>query len=511
MGVRLLRLLLAVLPTSTAAANPQVPEDLPIVETDGRGDMLFGATSCGLVTWQLPQGTVTRTTAAQGLPSDRVRGVQLHPTLTELLVRTERGVARGWPRESWERLPPCGVDGAFLCALGTPRGWVLGGQRGLLVAWQRQNIETLTIPTNSDVVDLAWAPSWAARLAGNPVRSTGRQPHSTDKAASLFGTGLLAATDGDGLWLLRSVRPPRWLQLARRDGLPDDRLLHVVVDDSADAWVATYAGVARVSAQLHIESWPQDPLLSQRALTMRKGPSSHVYVGWWGGLFRIVTTPYDDASTRYEPSSRVGFPSVRCTAPTVELLPGIHDPIRSTAWASGLWWTSGDSLTSYLGATVRPPACPIPCGPGTGSRFQAAERGPLGAVFAGEDPPRRARPGGSSGSRESDVSGWRRTPLPSGASAMRSTSAAAGTLSAGPLCFVARRQGSHWRVRIPQMGAAMFQVHDVRGRFVGEWRSVGSGTFVSDPRMSSGPMRPGVYFVRDVLRERRQVRILVPR
>jgi hypothetical protein len=320
------------------------------------------------------------------------------------------------------------------------------------------------------------------------------------------------ATDDDGLWLLRSLRPLRWLQLAQRDGLPDDRLLHVVLDDSANAWVATRAGLARITPQLQIDSWPQDILLSQRALALWKGPSSHVYVGWWGGLFRIVTRPYDDVSAANGPSTWVRrISAAGSDTPVTEQLPGIHAPIVSTAWAGALWWTAGDSLTSFLGTSLQPPSCPR-CGLGTGSRFQAAEQGPHGAVHLRAVQARDARSGGSAGLRESTDSGRRRTTLRCGASATRSASVATEAHPNAARCFVARRQGGRLRVRIPSLEAHDLKLVDVRGRFVGTWSRVGPGIFAGNrrtPRAQS--LRPGIYFAPGSVREGHRVRVLIPR
>jgi hypothetical protein len=214
---------------------------------------------------------------------------------------------------------------------------ILGGDAGELVAWKQSVTEFLSIPTSAQVIDLAYSSTWGA-LSGLPKAST----DAPQQTASWFAPGLLCATDNDGLWVLRSMYPVEWLHISELDGLPSDQLLHVALDDSANVWLGTRAGIAKLDLQLQVSHWPQDPYLSQRALTLFKGPSSHVYAGWWGGLFRIVTVPYDDELHK-------------TGAPLVEPLPGIDEAILSTCWASALWWTAGDSLVSFLGATLHPP------------------------------------------------------------------------------------------------------------------------------------------------------------
>jgi len=145
------------------------------------------------------------------------------------------------------------------------------------------------------------------------------------------------------LWLLRSTQPRRWLRIGELEGLPSEQLLQIAVDDSANVWLATRAGIARLDLQLRIAQWPEHPYLSQRGLTLFTGPlPQHLYVGWWGGLFRIVTVAEDEDARKPD-------------APVVEVMPGIDAAIRSVAWANALWWTGGDSLTSFLGATLHPP------------------------------------------------------------------------------------------------------------------------------------------------------------
>ena len=308
--------------------------------TTGRGDMLFAATGGGLLTWTLPLGQPQVSGTLNGIISNNILGVHLNHAYDELLLRTDNGLARGWPEAAWETLfaQPDGTGRVFTAAISATNGaWIVGGASGELLAWKQSSREWLSIPTNAQVVDLDYSATWGALYAlPDSVQARSQQ------TASLFQPGLLCATDMDGLWLLRSTQPLRWLRIGEMDGLPSEQLLHVVVDDSADVWLATRAGIARLDLQLQVTHWPEDPYLSQRGLTLFSAPSSHVYVGWWGGLFRIVTTPYDDAMRKSD-------------APTVEPLPGIEEAIVSTSWAQGLWWTGGDSLTSFLGVTLHPP------------------------------------------------------------------------------------------------------------------------------------------------------------
>lgn len=334
--------------TSVVSAETDVSSwklAVPVVHIAGRVDVVVAATPGGLVAWARPVGPVRVFTTAHGLASNDIRDVCFDALTDRLVVATSNGLARGWLEGGWQKALS-GDDGSgredasgltghqFHCLFAVPEGGVLAGSdAGLLVRWQGARIDSLRVPTRSRVVAITHSNLVAQKPAtkGAPVGA---------QTAPAFQLGLVAATERDGLWILRQAWPVRWLRIGEMDGLPSREILAVLTDEYGALWAATRAGLARLSLDadtgtIRLSAWPQDPLLTQRATSLLSAPNRRVYFGYWGGL------AYFDPNVMQ---------------PVVETLPGVDEGIAGIAWSDeGLWWSNGRSLRSFLGVELMLP------------------------------------------------------------------------------------------------------------------------------------------------------------
>ena len=192
------------------------------------------------------------------------------------------------------------------------------GRGGMLAAWVRNELGTLRLPVESAVVALAVTPI---------LVDTG--PASV-AVAPQFPPGLAAATEGAGLWLLRSTGSGmQWQRLTSLDGLPSDTLRALASDTHGRLWVATSRGLARVRRDGPVDAWPADAVLGGEVLALHCGPDGELYLGLGTGVARL------------EP---------RCEHPCVQLLRRTGSPVRGFAWAGGeLWWAEGDTARALSG------------------------------------------------------------------------------------------------------------------------------------------------------------------
>ncbi|MFQ5600716.1 MAG: hypothetical protein ACE5G2_09180, partial [Candidatus Krumholzibacteriia bacterium] len=253
--------------TALVLASPPAPalvwtEPAPVMDLSGQGDVLAAATQGGVVLWNISAGTARVVTTAQGLPTNVTLAASIAPELSELRVATTNGLARGWFEGPWTSLDARQDEKGnpyYTCMPRPGGGWIAGGDRGRLVAWQVDRIDSLQIPTpRGRIVGLAHLPDWTERR---------RAPHELRlQVTPAFPVGLIAALDNDGVWILRSFGSwTRWLKIGEIDGLPSERTLDVVTDVQGDAWVATTRGIARIGPGITVQAWPGGSLLAQRS------------------------------------------------------------------------------------------------------------------------------------------------------------------------------------------------------------------------------------------------------
>src|SRR5262245_29279608 len=303
-------------------------QPLPVMAPAGLGDVLAAATAGGVVLWDLSGLRPHVVTTAQGLLTQIALALCFTPGVDELDVATDNGIARGWFEGPWEarKGEPNEQGPAYYACLPRPGGFIAGGDRGELIAWQRGRVDSLRIPTRSGrVVGLALLPD------GFPSRRSLAELASTP----VFPAGLVAALDNDGVWLLRSTGAwTRWLNFGdEMDGLPSRYTRAVLADARGFIWVATLAGVARISPALEVRSFGSDSLLSRRAHTFLLGPDAALYVGLDIGLARI-----DDPDG---------------PAPHATRIPAIPGPVVALASADArLWWSDGERVSSLAGDSL---------------------------------------------------------------------------------------------------------------------------------------------------------------
>jgi ligand-binding sensor domain-containing protein len=325
----------------------------------GRGDILIAATQGGVVFWDLSSGRAHIVTTEVGLPSQVTVAASLDESHDELLVATLNGLGRGWMDGPWlrwnarddEQGPP------YYSAMPRPGGgWIAGGERGRLCAWTGNRTDSLFVPTSGGrVVGLTWAPalvSGGARAGNRDSSPSPKRPEcaaagtesilasaSPDPIASIppFPLGLVVALDNDGVWLLRSVGAwARWTRFGEQEGLPNGRMQAVATDVGGNVWVATTRGVARIRPDGSVDTWPSDPLLSQRVWSLLMAPDGLVYLGLSDGLARL------------DPIASVI---------SAERLPGVQGPVLALAWTSrGLWLSDGSQVCNLDAVSLQVPA-----------------------------------------------------------------------------------------------------------------------------------------------------------
>jgi ligand-binding sensor domain-containing protein len=151
----------------------------------------------------------------------------------------------------------------------------------------------------------------------------------------VFPVGLVAALDNDGVWILRGSNSwTRWLSFDDDiSGLPSRYTRAVLADARGFIWVATLAGVARISPALEVRTFASDSLLSRRANVFLLGPDASLYVGLDIGLARI-----DDPDG---------------PAPRGTRIPGVPGPVVALASTDArVWWSDGQRVSSLAGDSL---------------------------------------------------------------------------------------------------------------------------------------------------------------
>jgi hypothetical protein len=289
----------------------------------GRGDVLAAATDGGVVVWELGSGAAHYLGWGGGLTSAPVNALALDEHDDVLLAATSSGLARGWWDGAWSPAPADSAAGyrEFLCCVARPGGgfWA-GGTGGLLAAWVHDRATALQLPATHDPIV---ALGDAARLleAVAPLAGWGRAGPAL-AVTPAFPAGLVAGTDGGGVWLLRSTGVwTRWIQLTARDGLPSERVRALATDRAGRLWIATSNGLARVRRGLVVDVWPGDPLLGLEVLALFLGPDGRLYLGLHDGVAQL--------DPEYE-------------HPCAQRVARTQGSVQALAWAGGeLWWSEG--------------------------------------------------------------------------------------------------------------------------------------------------------------------------
>ena len=304
-------------------------EPLPIMDLAGAGDLLVAATQGGLVVWERSRSSPSQVvTTPHGLPTQVLLTARLHPLQNELMVTTTNGAARGWLTGSWSTVGALpGENGSpYYASLVLPKGgWVLGGERGKLIAWHGTQVDSMNVPTHTGrVIALAFMPQWLPDGVGGGLWQSEALP-----------SGLVVVLDNDGVWLLLHSAKPEWRRLDTGDNLPSNLILDAVVDAQGALWMASGQGIARMRLPGVIETFPLDTILSQRANALFVAPSGNLYIGLPSGMARVDPATDPPISERTQWTDR---------------------PVTSIAWNDdGLWWTDGTAIRSSSGAELAVP------------------------------------------------------------------------------------------------------------------------------------------------------------
>lgn len=322
-------------------------EPLPIMDLAGAGDFMAAATQGGVVTWKRSSPWSQLVTTAHGLPAQVVLSVAIHPLNNELMLTTTNGVARGSYTGPWTTLGalPDESGAPYYSSLALPKGgWVLGSERGKILAWHGTAVDSMHVPTGTGrVIALAFRPQWIAAAervappdAWHHKRSfEGPQSAVDAQSISLFQSGLVAVLDNDGVWLLLDAAKSKWQRLDAGDNLPFDLILDATIDAQGALWIASRHGTARIKLPGVIEWFPSDAILSERANVLFSAPNGLLYLG------------LADRLAQLDPA---GDP------PIASIVQWTDRPVTSIASDDeGLWWTDGTVVCSPSGGERQVP------------------------------------------------------------------------------------------------------------------------------------------------------------
>jgi ligand-binding sensor domain-containing protein len=306
----------------------------PALALAGAEDVLAAATSGGVLLWHLPSGRIEHVTTLRGLPTQVTLATLFAPARDEVWVATDNGLSRGWFDGRWTSLgaQPDEKGSAWFAATARRHGgWIAGGERGQLVAWHHDRVDSLRVPTRAGrVVGLA-LPTLRAKATRKSARGTQANVASTPP----FPAGLTAALDNDGVWIVRlTSTATRWLRFGEMEGLPSRYTRDVLIDSSNRIWVATHLGLACIEND-EVHTFEDDPLLAQRANALLAAPDGFLYVALQDGLAKLEI-------------GRSGARAMR--------IPETTRPVIALAWAgSDVWWSDGDSVCALAGRCVELP------------------------------------------------------------------------------------------------------------------------------------------------------------
>ncbi|UCE02599.1 MAG: hypothetical protein JSW67_15410 [Candidatus Latescibacterota bacterium] len=306
----------------------------PVLALAGAEDVLAAATSGGVLLWHLPSGRLEQVTTLRGLPTQVTLAAVFAPARDEVWVATDNGLARGWFDGRWTSLgaQPDEKGSAWFAATARPHGgWIAGGERGQLVAWHHDRVDSLRVPTRAGrVVGLA-----LPTLSPTATTQSARGAHANVASIPPFPVGLAAALDNDGVWRVRLTgNAVRWLRFGEMEGLPSRYTRDVAIDSWDRIWVATHQGLACIEND-EVHTFEDDPLLAQRVNALLAAPDGFLYVALQDGLAKLEIVRSGARATRVSVTNRA---------------------LTALAWAgSDVWWSDGDSVCALTGRCVELP------------------------------------------------------------------------------------------------------------------------------------------------------------
>lgn len=232
-------------------------------------DEAWLATNNGLARWRGKRGIVDVLGVEQGLPSERVRALRLDQS-GRLWVGTERGV-----------------------------GWIEQGRVHRLTEPPLDRLYALNIRIDDD------GRSWFAtvehgvviRSADGEVRRVGFEHGLGDSAV----WDLWPAADGSGMWAgangggLLKVRPDGTIarHYTTADGLSDNSIWSVLVDNDGAVWAYSTRGLSRVRDGEIVNYGLGDGLPHPEGVStaVLRGPGEQLWFGSVGGLARVNPQP----------------------------------------------------------------------------------------------------------------------------------------------------------------------------------------------------------------------------